>query len=57
MSDFKKYIIGVVAFCIFCKCPLLFFIGTGIAIVWWLISNVVLEIGTPRYLPRETCAV
>ena len=43
MSDFKKYIIGVIAFCVFCKCPLLFFIGAGIAIVWWLISNVVLE--------------
>ena len=43
MSDFKKYIIGVIAFCVFCKCPLLFFIGAGIAIVWWLISNSVME--------------
>ena len=43
MSDFKKYIIGVIAFCVFCKCPALFFIGVIVAVIYWLAYNSTME--------------
>ena len=43
MSDFKKYIIGVIAFCVFCKCPALFFIGVIVAVIYWLAYNSAME--------------